>query len=158
MPKVEEVIQLTNEYRAQQGLPLLKINPQLMAAAKYRADDMSKTGIFSHTAATTSATKLAKDFIKSKGYSSLQEGENLAQQFPDARSTVEAWKASPTHKAVMSTKAYQDIGVAVTPRKDGGYYVVQLFAQPMVQPKRVLKSTPDTKLAFAPLPSFKIKT
>lgn len=41
-----------------------------------------------------------------------ETGEILAKDFLTATSTVQAWKASPSHKEIMTAKRYQKIGCA----------------------------------------------
>lgn len=126
----QDIINQTNQYRVQSGLPALKADQSLMKAAQARARDMALTGDFSHTVATTTASKKPWQFMTKNGYNFEYAGENLAAHFPDATSTVEAWKNSKTHNANLVDKKYKDIGVAVVPVKEKGYdttYVVQFF-------------------------------
>jgi hypothetical protein len=172
----EEVINLTNQYRKSQGLPAVKMNKQLMAAATERAKDMAKTGAFSHTVATTSPNVTWHTFIDKSGYPYQHAGENLATLFDDAPSMVTAWQNSPAHNKNLVRPDYTDIGIAVVPVNFQGKqtnFVVQFFGNqrtgqatvpaPQATPKTAPKAAPRaapaqtkapqaafTKLGFKP--------
>lgn len=128
----QEIINLTNQYRESKRLHPLKTNPILMRAAQERAKDMAKTGYFSHQVATTTPNVSWSTFIRKAGYTHPNIGENLARDFKDASSTLEAWKNSPLHNQNLLHSQYSDIGVSImTVMKDGRqtYYVVQYFGK-----------------------------
>lgn len=54
-------------------------------------------------------------------------GENLAVAFNDSTSTVNAWKASSSHKEIMTAKRYQKIGLAVCEKAPKVYLTVSLY-------------------------------
>lgn len=147
-----EILQLTNEYRAKQGLPPLKLNPQLMQAAQNRAQDMVTTGSFSHTVATTSPGVDNWSFIKKSGYGYQAAGENLARNFDNANDTFQGWVNSPSHKANL-VKDYQDTGIGIAYDKSNKPYVVQFFGTPLkTQPAPQPQAPTPTPPAPAPQP------
>ena len=106
----DEVIRLTNEKRAQSGLPPLTLNPTLAQAAQAKGADMLNKNYWAHVAPDgTQPWKFFLDF----GYRYHYAGENLARDFPDASSAVDAWMASPSHKENMLSSKYKEIGIAV---------------------------------------------
>lgn len=105
-----EVIRLTNEKRAAAGLPALVENPILSQAAQAKGTDMINKDYWAHVAPDGTQPWY---FFTTFGYSYRYAGENLARDFPDASSAVEAWMASPTHKENMLSPNYKDIGIGV---------------------------------------------
>lgn len=54
-------------------------------------------------------------------------GENLANGFPDATSTVKAWQASPTHNSLIQSKEYSRVGIGHCNNLSIGYTSVMLL-------------------------------
>lgn len=72
-------------------------------------------------------------FIRNTNYSYIIAGENLAKDFYDVKSMVEAWMDSKSHKDNILTKSYKETGVALKKCKLTGVnttIVVQMFASP----------------------------
>lgn len=108
--RVQELLSITNQKRLTVGLQPLQLNTALSNAAAKKAADMFKNGYWSHT---SPQGKTPWDFIVASGYSYTMAGENLAKNFSTSPGVVEAWMASPTHKANIVKPGYRDIGFAV---------------------------------------------
>ncbi len=106
----EEIISLTNAQRIAAGLFEVKLDPQLSAAAAQKAADMFARNYWAHV---SPVGREPWYFITQAGYGYRYAGENLARDFSDAKSVVEAWVASPTHRDNLLNSHYQDIGIAV---------------------------------------------
>lgn len=129
----DQVIALTNAKRAENGLGALTFNSQLAQAAAGKAQDMHVTNYWSHNSPTG---KTPWSFISGAGYKYVYAGENLARDFDDANSTVNAWMASPSHRSNILDKNFKEIGVAVTSGTltgKEGILVVQMFGTPVSQ-------------------------
>lgn len=107
---VSELVEYTNNERAKEGAPALVLNESLTEAASLKAQDMVTNGYWAHT--SPSGVTPWK-WLADAAYSYDVAGENLAKNFPNAQATVEAWMASPTHKANILDTRYQDVGFAV---------------------------------------------
>ncbi len=106
----DEVVALTNEKRAEIGLAPLEMNNTLSQAALAKGTDMVNRDYWAHVAPDgTQPWKFFIDF----NYRYRFAGENLARDFSDASSVVEAWMASPTHRENILSPKYKEIGVAV---------------------------------------------
>lgn len=106
----DEVIRLTNEKRAANGLAPLSHNPTLSSAALAKGADMINKDYWAHVAPDgTQPWKFFTDF----GYRYRYAGENLARDFSNAASAVDAWMASPTHKENLLSSKYKEIGIGV---------------------------------------------
>ena len=97
-------------------------NAVLVKAAQAKADDMVKLGYFAHV---SPSGKNAWDFVGySHGFQTV--GENLAEGFQDAPSTLTAWMASPTHRANILDKSWKWTGIGIA-HTATTIYVVQYF-------------------------------
>ena len=125
-----EIVALTNGERGEALAPELTPNPLLEAAAQHKAEDMAARGYFSHVGPDG---KLPWSWVAEAGYRYTVAGENLAVRFVDSSDVVDAWMASPTHKANIIKPAYTEVGVGVAQGQYKGAsatYVVQFFGTP----------------------------
>lgn len=106
----EEIIRLTNFQRTAAGLTEVKLDSQLSAAAAQKAADMFARNYWAHVSPVGTQPWY---FVTQAGYGYRYAGENLARDFSDAKSIVDAWIASPTHRDNLLNSHYQDIGIAV---------------------------------------------
>lgn len=124
------LVDLTNEDRAKEGLPELRINDKLVAAAGMKAADMAAKEYFAHQSPDG---RQPWDFIKASGYSYVYAGENLAVNFYDSDEVEEAWMDSPSHRKNILNNRYTEIGIATASGRykgDSTTYVVQMFGRP----------------------------
>ena len=105
-----EIVNFTNDQRLKHGVLPVKQDAQLNQAAFMKGQDMFKNQYWAHVSQTGVQPW---GFITSSGYVYAYAGENLARDFGDSRSVVEAWMDSPTHKENILNSHYKDIGVAV---------------------------------------------
>ncbi|MCH7951806.1 hypothetical protein IH980_03660 [Patescibacteria group bacterium] len=138
---VDQVIAQTNQERNTAGLPLLVQNPLLSQAAQAKAVDMFSLDYWAHVSPTGTQPWT---FIKSTGYTYRYAGENLARDFSDSPTLMNAWMGSSSHRENILNSRYSEIGVAVVDGRFQGVetrLVVQMFATPTpvpvarVQPK-----------------------
>lgn len=127
---VTEVIEYTNTKRKDAGLSPLYYNEKLTLAAQAKARHMLDSDYWAHVAPDGTQPW---QFIIDNGYKYRYAGENLARDFTNANSAVEAWMASPTHKENLLSPNYRDIGIAVIEGDLNGVdttIIVQLFGTP----------------------------
>jgi len=105
----DEIVVLTNAARHDAGLDDLVVS----ACATEQADDRTRVlvaeGRFEHDP--------LEPVVAACGGGSV--GENLAQGYPSARATVDAWLASPGHRDNLLRASYASIGVACAASPDG---------------------------------------
>ncbi|MDP2632519.1 MAG: CAP domain-containing protein, partial [Candidatus Curtissbacteria bacterium] len=87
----DQIISLTNQKRAENGLSALSYNGQLAQAASAKASDMLANNYWAHT---SPSGRTPWSFITAAGYKYVYAGENLARDFDDAGSVVNAWMNS----------------------------------------------------------------
>jgi len=125
-----QVIALTNTQRANYDVGQLTENTLLDRAAQAKAQDMASKNYFSHTSPDGTTPW---EFITQAGYQYQYAGENLAVRFVNSQDVVNAWMASPTHRANIVKPVYTQIGVGTalgTYDGEPATYVVQYFATP----------------------------
>ena len=123
----DELVALTNSQRQANGLPSLSLNQNLVQAAALKGGDMLAKSYWAHTS-PDGATPWT--FIKQAGYSYIYAGENLARDFMDTGSVINAWMNSPSHRDNVLSSRYRDIGIAVIHGNFQGQdttLVVQMF-------------------------------
>ena len=105
------ILTLTNELRAQHGLPPLPANSALTAAAQAYAETMAVNDWFAHEGPDGSSTATRATAAGYTGWSYL--AENLYRGFyGEAPATIiQAWVASPAHLSVMLSERATEIGV-----------------------------------------------
>jgi uncharacterized protein YkwD len=155
----DEVINLTNKERAQNGFLPLTYNEKLTQAAKAKGEHMLANQYWAHVA--PDGTEPWKFFLDA-GYQYKYAGENLARDFSSAASAVDAWMASPSHKDNLLSPKYTDIGVAVVEGQLDGVdttIIVQLFGKPLagttpeipIAEAKSVNTTPPTPTAYVAL-------
>jgi uncharacterized protein YkwD len=108
---VQQVLNLTNQFRAQNGLAPLRLNTELNAAALTHSKNMALQDFFSHTGKDGSTVG---DRLKTVGYESQAWGENIAAGYSTPDQVVQSWINSPGHRVNLLNRSYTELGV--------GYY------------------------------------
>jgi hypothetical protein len=160
----EEVIRLTNLKRTENGLPALTENTTLSQAAQAKAADMLADDYWAHVSPDgIQPWKFFVDF----GYKYKYAGENLARDFQNAPSAVDAWMSSPSHRENMLSDKYREVGIAVVEGDLAGVdttIIVQFFGTKyadtipvapiaQVKPTVNLTPTPTTTIQAIPTPT-----
>lgn len=147
----ENIINLANQARIENGLGELKGSTLLSRAAQNKANDMLARQYFAHN---TPDGQTPWTFIKAVGYSYTTAGENLAIDFTQAENIQAAWMNSPGHRANILNGNFTEIGIGIV----SGIYdnhettiVVQMFGNPLSAPV-TLQETPTEVAAPAPAP------
>src|SRR3972149_10673467 len=128
----DEVIRLTNEKRVANGFSPLTTNAVLSQAAQAKGADMLNKDYWAHVAPDGTQPWY---FFTNFGYKYRYAGENLARDFQNPTSAVEAWMASPSHKENLLSSKYKEIGIAVVEGDLAGVdttIIVQFFGTNLV--------------------------
>lgn len=119
----QEVFNLINQQRANNGLASLKIDDEVQRVAKIKAQDMVANNYFSHTSPTYGSPF---DMLKSFKISYKSAGENIAGNSSN-QAAVTAWMNSPGHKANILNSSYNYTGIGVVSSPTYGKVYVQMF-------------------------------
>lgn len=117
----QQVVDLTNQERAKQGLPALKVDEQLSKVARAKSVDMQTKGYFSHTSPTYGSPF---DMMKQFGISFRGAGENIAMGQRSSQEVVNSWMNSSGHRANILNSSFTHIGVGYA---ENGNYWTQMF-------------------------------
>jgi Ca2+-binding RTX toxin-like protein len=105
---IAQVVALTNQFRAENGLAPLALNAELSNTAQFHSQDMASQDYFSHTGKNGSSPW---DRAEMFGYGMTAMGENIAAGQRTPAAVVEGWKNSPGHRANMLNASFTEIGV-----------------------------------------------
>ena len=119
----QEVFNLINQQRINNGLSALKIDAELQRVARIKAKDMVDSNYFSHTSPTYGSPF---DMMKSFKISYKTAGENIAGNSSNS-SAVTAWMNSPGHKANILNGNFNYTGIGVVSGSKYGKIYVQMF-------------------------------
>jgi uncharacterized protein YkwD len=148
------IFTLTNRERAAMGLPALKWDMRLQAAARLQAADLAERNYFSHTSDKPGFETPTKR-VNQAGSLDFGAGENIAfnEVSPDTTGErfMNQWMNSPPHRAGILDKTYTHIGVGVYRRNDGRIYGVQNFVA------RLLEVIPDTSRAVLDIRELRLE-
>lgn len=120
---------IVNQERQAAGLGQLGVIQTLQAAAEFEARWMAQFNIMSHDNQAEPGYPAQTWFqrLSSFGYPSPLASENIAAGYPSARAVVDAWLASPGHRANLLATWATSTGLAVAPAANGYLYWAQDF-------------------------------
>jgi uncharacterized protein YkwD len=108
-PEERGFCQQINTYRAQNGLPALKVSVALTKASDWMSNNMASNDNFDHT------DTLNRNFskrISAFGYKGSTRGENIAGGTDGSAAAMFAlWKGSAPHRKNMLSRSYKVIGI-----------------------------------------------
>jgi uncharacterized protein YkwD len=143
---LRELLNYTNQQRQLQGLKPLAENSELNVAAQRKAADMLTNNYWAHNSPSGTTPW---SFISGAGYDYVYAGENLARGFNSAKDVVNAWMASPDHRANILSPNYRDVGFSVQHGQLSGeetFLVVQEFGSKSILPTSTnILSPPEQK-------------
>jgi hypothetical protein len=141
---LQELLVLTNQQRQANGLQPLQMDGELSSAADSKASNMITENYWAHESPTGTTPWY---FIKNSGYNYVYAGENLARGFTNTSDVINAWMASPSHRANVLSPNYRDIGFAIKTGTLGGeetVLVVEMFGS-----RTLAQVAPDTNKELA---------
>lgn len=119
-----QVIQLTNNERAKNGLKPLAADWQLSRVARYKSAEMRDKSYFSHTSPTYgSPFTMMRNF----GVNYRSAAENIAAGQRTPHEVVQSWMNSPGHRKNILSPAYTHIGVGHATGGNYQHYWTQMF-------------------------------
>lgn len=108
---------MMNDIRKENGLKPLSWNDDLGSAAKTRAEEA--TVLWSHTRPDGRAWYTVNE--------ALCYGENLANGYTTAENAVNAWMASPEHKANILRSDFESANIQIVKNTNGTWYWAEEF-------------------------------
>ena len=119
---INEVYEITNNYRSLVGVSSLTLDSSLVEAASIRAKELSDS--FSHTRPNGSSCFTV---LSELGISYGTAGENIAAGYSSPQSVMEGWRSSSGHYQNIISSKFKKIGIGVN-IINNQYYWVQIFS------------------------------
>jgi uncharacterized protein YkwD len=115
----QALVDLVNQAREKEKLPPLKPHALLFQAARGHSENMAKQGKLSHNL----DDKKASDRVAATGYKAVSAGEAIGGGNKlTPQGTIAGWMNSPSHKAIILDKQYEDIGIGIAKDAKGAVY------------------------------------
>jgi uncharacterized protein YkwD len=124
-----DVIRLTNEARARNGLAPLRASGQLIQASRLQVVQMVEHSMFSHTVPRGRYPEL-EDRLKAASYPYLLAAENIGWNSPTPEAVVAGWMNSAGHRTNILNAQFTEMGAAMARNQRGEPYWVQVFGKP----------------------------
>lgn len=119
---INEVYEITNNYRSLVGVSSLTLDSSLVEAASIRAKELSDS--FSHTRPNGSSCFTV---LSELGISYGTAGENIAAGYSSSQNVMEGWRSSSGHYQNIISSKFKKIGIGVN-IINNQYYWVQIFS------------------------------
>ena len=128
----QQVVELLNAERRQNGLSELRASTELADAARLHARDLADDDYLEHDSYDRSAGRLVKscewsDRVLRFVPGTRQLAENIAAGAETPRQVVDGWMRSPVHRRNMLGAAYTRVGVGYWAGGSAGFYWVADF-------------------------------
>jgi uncharacterized protein YkwD len=111
------LVAAVNRTRRSYGLRPLAYSAPLANAATEHAKALATAGMFTHDWPTTGRlfSSWIRSFYPARGYQAWSAGENLLWASPGfaPANAVQQWLDSPTHRRVLLTKSWRELGIGV---------------------------------------------
>jgi uncharacterized YkwD family protein/spore coat assembly protein SafA len=120
----QQVIDLVNQQRAQNGLSALKSNWEVCRVARYKSQDMIDKQYFAHQSPTYGS---AFNMMENFGIRFSAAGENIAYGQPTPQEVMNDWMNSPGHRSNILSPTYNQMGCGVAKASNGTFYWTQMF-------------------------------
>jgi len=117
-----DMLARVNAERRKAGVPLLKPNPKLDAAAQRHAEDMLARAYFAHE---SPEGKTVRDRARAADYDWRAVGENIAEGQLSVAEVMETWMNSPGHRRNILDKGFREFGAGLALGRSGDGYQVE---------------------------------
>ena len=124
-----DIVRYTNDARRLNGLPELRLNSQLLQAARIQARQMAERQQLQHDIPGAQYPDLASR-LASTGYTYSRAAENIAWNTQSPQAVVNGWMNSSGHRANILDGRLTEIGAAMARSSKGEPYWIQVFAAP----------------------------
>ena len=118
---------MISEYRSNNRLPAVTLDPELTRLAAQQAEVMAKRDKLDHNAGKPFVGRL-----KASGYDAKTAAENISAGYHTLAEAFSGWRDSPPHRANMLLKSATRMGIAAvyTPASKFKVYWALILAEP----------------------------
>lgn len=121
----QQLLDLTNQARANSGLSMLRMDPRLCRAARLHSANMARLNSMSHNLEGKSHQHRTME----AGYPSGMVAENICYSQGNPQAAINTWLNSSGHRANMLSYQYSDLGVGIGYSNNGQPYYTQVFGR-----------------------------
>ena len=121
----QQLLDLTNQSRANSGLSMLRMDPRLCRAARLHSANMARLNSMSHNLEGKSHQHRTME----AGYPSGMVAENICYSQGNPQAAINTWLNSSGHRANMLSYQYSDLGVGIGYSNNGQPYYTQVFGR-----------------------------
>lgn len=122
-----QVVNITNQRRADYGIRGVSADSRLMQAAQAHSEDQARRRTMTHTGSNGSN---AGQRISNAGYRWSTWCENVAAGYGSASSVMSGWMGSSSHRSCLLNSSMTNIGVGLAYSSDGTPYWTLVMARP----------------------------
>jgi len=123
----QTLLDLTNEARAKEKLPPLKMNATLLKVARAHAANMAKQHLMEHVL----DGKNPAQRVEKAGYDYRSVGENIAaaEKGASLAQVFKGWMESKEHREHILSPKFDEIGLGLASDDKGETYFAQVFGK-----------------------------
>ena len=121
----QQLLDLTNQARANSGLRMLRMDPRLCRAARLHSANMARQNSMSHSLDGRSHQHRTQE----AGYPSGMVAENICYSQGNPQAAINTWLNSSGHRTNMLSYQYADLGVGIGYSRNGQPYYTQVFGR-----------------------------
>jgi uncharacterized protein YkwD len=123
----QRILDLTNEARAKEKLPALKVNATLLKVARAHSANMAKQQKMEHVL----DDKTPAQRVDKAGYDYRSVGENIGvgEKGASIAGLFKAWMESKVHHDNIMAAKYDEIGIGLATNDKGETYYTQVFGK-----------------------------
>lgn len=122
---MNKIVQITNQYRAEAGVPPLTMDTTLNTIASYKSAEMVVLKYFAHERGDLQFDSVFYGF----DYGGFTMGENIAYGYPSPEAVCTGWRNSEGHYQNMISTYFTTIGIGVAKDENGVLYWTQEFGE-----------------------------
>jgi len=120
----KQVVSLINKERTKRGLAKLRVNARLTQSARGHSAEMGELKYFAHSSPSGErwSSRVVRYGYKRQGYNYWKAGDNIyrrAMLYSSPVACVDAWMRSRSHRKVILTKVFRDLGVGAVKTETG---------------------------------------
>ena len=127
----KDLVTITNQKRTARGLIALRLDSDLMAIAKTRADVMAKNDVLSHTEpnGTSVFSRLSADGVHWYAAAEIIAYNTYSTLSTTVKAAIDSWMGSSGHRAIMLSTNYNYVGFGVAVSASGKRYFAGVFVK-----------------------------
>ena len=127
----KSLVTITNQKRTARGLIALRLDPDLMAVAKTRANVMAANDVLSHTEpnGTSVFSRLTAAGVHWYAAAEIIAYNTYPTVSTTVKSAIDSWMGSSGHRAIMLSTNYNYVGFGVAVSASGKRYFAGVFVK-----------------------------